>query len=91
MLRRLVLLLAVLVGCAAPPTAWGPECAAFLQQAEEACKPETKTAHPLVCEGATEGRRRLEARGFGEFESECRAARESLARDLAASTITPEE
>jgi hypothetical protein len=80
------------LGCGEAPSQWGPECGAFLREAEAACETSLQTSRPLVCEGAREGAQRLTTRGFGDYESECRAARESLARDLrTTSTITPED
>jgi hypothetical protein len=57
---------------------------------EEACA-SVQNTHPLTCEGAREGKKRLEARGAGEFDEECRAARESLERELNALLNKTEE
>lgn len=67
--------------CESAATSFGPQCMAFFEEAEVACS----KAAPSICEGASEGRRRIKARGPGDYEEECRAARESLERELAAS------
>lgn len=75
------LFLFFVVACKSSPiTTWGPQCQTFFAETEKVCAVKEQT-YPLFCQGAREGKKRLEDRGPGE-DSECRAALESFRREL---------